>query len=173
MHSLGKSRCVETLNSPAPLELFPLNDKITLVLIVHFVQSSPSLHITFTPCQSHQRHHLHCLLAHLPLGSPPTNATSLPPCSVCLSLGMKRKCLPVGSQVAHPKGWLRLMSVIQLCWFTPHIHRGVGDYTVLCWRGREADRWNRGWERERERWRVREWERDRCHVADEALWALY
>lgn len=66
---------------------------------------------------------------------------------------MKRKCLPAGSQVAHPEGWLRLMPAIQLCRFTPRTHRGVGDYTVLCWRGRWADRQKRetGQERERER----------------------
>lgn len=98
----------------------------------------------------------------------PHHAVSHSPCNICLSFGMKRKCLPVGSQVVHPKGWLRLMPVIQLCWFTPHIYRGVGDYTVLCWREQEADRWNQS-----ERARIKEWERDRCRVADEARWVLY
>lgn len=111
--------------------------------------------ITFTRCQSCLSRHLHRMPAHPPLCTPPTptphRAAPLSPCNICLSFGMKRKCLPVGSQVAHPEGWLRLMPVIQLCWFTPRTHRGVGDYTVLCWRGREADRQNERegeWERE-------------------------
>lgn len=65
------------------------------------------------------------------------SALAPPPRPPFDSFGMKRKCLPVGSQVAHPEGWLRLMPAIQLCWFTPRRPQGsVGDYTVLCWRGR-------------------------------------
>lgn len=98
---------------------------------------SPIIITTFIAC-----------LPTTPVIQPPTpklRRTLLPsPRNICLS-EMKRKCLPAGSQVAHPGGWLRLMPVIQLCWFTPHTHRGAGDYTVLCWR-----RWGRQTKRERE-----------------------
>lgn len=49
------------------------------------------------------------------------------PCNICLSPEMKRKCLPAGLQVAHHEGGQRLIPVIQLCWFTPHIHTRVQD----------------------------------------------
>lgn len=120
-----------------------------LVSLPHF--------ITFIPCQSYlpHRHHLHrlpstpMLIHHC--------ATPLSHCNICLSFEMKRKGLPVGSRVAHPEGWLRLMPAIQLCWFTPRTHRGLGDYTVLCWRGRRADRqkWETGTEGGRERGRMK------------------
>lgn len=45
--------------------------------------------------------------------------------------------------------------------YSPHTHRGVGDYTVRCWRGREADR-ERKWKGESELGRGRESERERA-----------
>lgn len=106
------------------------------------------------------------------LPPPPRRAAPLSPCNICLSFGMKRKCLPVGSQVAHPEGWLRLMPVIQLCWFTPRTHKGVGDYTVLCWRGRKRQT-DKTRQREGERVKEREDGRDGCHVVDDAPWVRH
>lgn len=50
-----------------------------------------------------------------PCAHPTTVPRRFLPATICLSFEMKRKCLPVGSQVAHPEGWLRLMPAIQLC----------------------------------------------------------
>lgn len=108
-----------------------------LSILFHPLVSFPHS-ITSAPCQS-------CSLTTTFIAclTTPLCAAPIFPCNICLSFGMKRKCLPVGPQVAHPEGWLRLMPVIQLCWFTRRTHRGMGDYTVLCWRRREADRQKR------------------------------
>lgn len=97
----------------------------------------PTAHCThMSPFRAHQHFqrlpilHLCCLPA-ATVPSLPARPIAAPgpfsPCNICLSPEMKRQCFPVGLQVAHHEGGQRLIPVIQLCWFTPHIYMGVGD----------------------------------------------
>lgn len=72
----------------------------------HF-HTLPILHLLFLPATT-------ATIPSLP-AHPITAPGPFSPCNICLSPEMKRKCLPVGLQVAHHEGGQRLIPVISLC----------------------------------------------------------
>lgn len=154
------------VKSPHTTSTFSLVDR-ELVLTVHF-----SAVYTFFPVSPSRLLSTPCHFCSLPILSkpphpstatfvspahPPPHSPSLPqPLPWCAALSLQHLSLiwneeempPCGLTSGPSRGLpeidacLRLMPVIQLCWFTPRTHRGAGDYTALCWRGRKADRQN-------------------------------